>query len=73
MKQAYYKGKRIIGTAELQTGTALVTGFDDDEEPLFTGDTKWDDQTTEHKRGSILVVTDSGGVVRLADCEWRDE
>lgn len=74
MKQAYYKGKKIIGTADVVPCTACISGFNGCK-PVYTGttDLDWDAQEPERTAsGVIKVVTEDGVVVPLSRCKMRD-
>lgn len=74
---------RVIGTADLVPGTALVLGWEfEDGQPVpqFQDETVLDWDRQEHRLatdlehgGELLVVLESGDVVPLGIVKWVDE
>lgn len=74
--RALYHGIPVIGTAERLTGVALISSFTKDEKGRIsyeyegTTEIDWDAQATEKDlNGTEMVVTETGQVVSLADCD----
>ena len=77
MKQLYApNGKRIIGTSEMIPGTAIVNGWSDTGEPIYSGetDTHWNGQLTSTNKRGVMLVTDEDGQEHAFDaCTLRDD
>jgi len=73
-------GSKIIGTAELIPGTAMIISIDDDGHPEYTGETEldWDNQWTKTRDDKFLFIDDDGylwtfnQLMKLVDEEEED-
>ena len=77
MKQLFApNGKRIIGTSERIPGTAIVNGWTETGEPIYSGETEidWNGQSpSENERGVMLVTDEDGGKHAFDVCTLRDD
>ncbi|MBR8189244.1 hypothetical protein KDW82_09235 [Burkholderia vietnamiensis] len=77
MRQLYApNGNKIVGTSDLVPGTANVSGWNDDDTPVWEGRTTmhWDDQKTRVNEAGVIYVVDEDGEHHLfSDCVFRDD
>jgi hypothetical protein len=68
-------GSPILGTKELLTGRAEITGIDDNGEPVYAGDTEifYDDQVTETKDGKMIFLDEDGAEWTFDQLKPADE
>lgn len=76
MKQLYApNGELIAGTLETISGRANVSGWSEQGDPIYAGNTEvfWDDQQTVERDGQLVCLTESGDEFPFDQCTLRDE
>jgi hypothetical protein len=68
-------GSPILGTKELLTGRAEITGIEDNGEPVYQGSTEifYDDQVTETLEGKMIFLDEDGAEWTFDQLKPADE